>query len=147
MNSPLAYAGLMFVAGVGIPVMAALNARLGVAYGNVALAASILFCVAFLCSTTVLLFNGLPEKLSSGLPAYHYLAGVLVAFYVLSITFAAPRFGIANAVFFVLLGQIIASALIDHFGLFGAPQSSLTVQRGVGIVLMAVGVFLARKLT
>jgi transporter family-2 protein len=43
-----------------------------------------------------------------------------VAFYVLTITWIAPTFGIGNAVFFVLLGQLVSAALIDHFGLFGA---------------------------
>jgi transporter family-2 protein len=43
-----------------------------------------------------------------------------VAFYVLSITWIAPTFGVGNAVFFVLLGQLVSAAMIDHFGLFGA---------------------------
>ena len=65
--------------------------------------------------------------------------------YVLSITWAAPRIGIGNAVFFVLLGQLIAAALIDHFGLWGAMVATLTPRRLVGIAVMAQGVYLARK--
>jgi transporter family-2 protein len=65
---------------------------------------------------------------------------------VLSITWAAPRMGVANAVFFVLVGQIIAAATIDQFGLFGALKSPLTGVRLFGIALMLVGVFFARRL-
>ena len=61
-----------------------------------------------------------------------------------TITWSASRIGVANAVFFVLLGQIVAAALIDHFGLFGALKSPLTWQRGIGIVLMAAGTWFAR---
>jgi hypothetical protein len=52
-------------------------------------------------------------------PKHLFFAGVLIAFYVLSITFIAPKFGIGNAVFFVLLGQLVSAAAIDHFALFG----------------------------
>ncbi|MFZ8974113.1 MAG: DMT family transporter, partial [Pseudomonadales bacterium] len=37
-------------------------------------------------------------------PRHLLLGGLFVAFYVLSITYIAPHFGIGNAVFFVLLG-------------------------------------------
>jgi transporter family-2 protein len=64
---------------------------------------------------------------------------------VLSVTFIAPHFGVGNAVFFVLLGQLISAAAIDHFGLFGARVSSLDATRALGIALMATGVFITQK--
>jgi transporter family-2 protein len=73
------------------------------------------------------------------------VGAVLVAFYVLSITYSAPRIGVANAVFFVLVGQIVAAGLIDQFGLFGTVISPLTWQRYLGIALMLAGTFLARR--
>lgn len=145
MSQSVSYGLLMLVAGIGIPVMATLNARLGMAYGNVAMAASILFCVALVCSVATLFVMGLPESKAPSLPFYYYLGGVLVAFYVLTITYVAPTFGVANAVFFVLLGQIIASVLIDHFGMFGMAQNSLSFQRVLGVIFMIVGIILARK--
>jgi transporter family-2 protein len=63
----------------------------------------------------------------------------------LSITYVAPRFGIGNAVFFVLLGQLVSAAAIDHFGLFEARVSPLSFTRLFGIALMAVGVFVTQK--
>ena len=53
----------------------------------------------------------------------------------------APVFGVGNAIAFVLLGQLIAMATIDQFGLLGAPQISLTPFRILGLILMAAGVF------
>ena len=63
-------------------------------------------------------------------------------FYIISITWVAPRFGVANAVSFVLLGQLIAMSFIDHFGFFGAQQYTLNFKRIVGLVFMAAGVFM-----
>ena len=73
------------------------------------------------------------------------MAGVLIAFYVLSVTYIAPTFGVGNAVFFVLLGQLVAAAAIDHFGLFGAQVTPLSATRAAGIALMAAGVALTQK--
>jgi transporter family-2 protein len=66
-------------------------------------------------------------------------------FYATSVAYAAPRIGLGNAIFFVLLGQIVAAAAIDHFGWLGAIQSALTPKRVLGIAVMAVGLYLARK--
>ena len=136
----------MLLAGVGIPVLAALNAQLGTRLGSPALAASVLFVVAFACAALETLATGtraLPAAL--GQPPHLYLAGTLVAFYVLSITYVAPTFGVGNAVFFVLLGQIASAAVIDHFGLMGARPSPITSRRAAGIALMVLGVMLARR--
>jgi transporter family-2 protein len=78
-------------------------------------------------------------------PKYLFLAGLLVAFYVLSITWIAPRFGVGNAIVCVLLGQLISAALIDHFGLFGAMVRPLSLTRAGGLVLMALGTLLTQR--
>ena len=45
---------------------------------------------------------------------------------------------------FVLVGQIISSATIDQFGLFGAPQKAIDLLRAVGIAIMIAGVVIAQ---
>jgi len=140
------YAIIMALAGVGIPVLAALNAQLGGRIGSPAAAASLLFVVAFATALIVALIHG-PQGFAKLAPApkHLFLGGVLIAFYVLSITFIAPHFGIGNAVFFVLLGQLFSAALIDHFGLFGAQVSPVSMTRAAGIGVMAIGVWLTQQ--
>jgi bacterial/archaeal transporter family-2 protein len=62
-----------------------------------------------------------------------------------SITWIAPRFGVGNAIFYVLLGQLISAAAIDHLGLIGAIVKPLTLWRAGGLMLMAVGVLLTQR--
>jgi len=50
---------------------------------------------------------------------------------------------VGNAVSFVLLGQVVSMAVIDHFRLLGAPYNPVNLIRFVGLVLMVIGVFLA----
>lgn len=140
------YALTMILAGVGIPLLAALNAALGTRMGSPIAAATILFCVALAASALLLLATG-PQALSraAGAPRHLFLAGLLVAFYVISVTIIAPRFGVGNAIFFVLLGQLLSAAVIDHFGLFGARINPFTLTRATGIALMAAGVWVTQR--
>ncbi|MEP5730773.1 MAG: DMT family transporter [Sulfitobacter sp.] len=140
------YALIMLIAGIGIPILAAMNAGLGRIVGSPASAATVLFVVAFVSSLIVAVLTG-PTGISrfAAAPKHLFLAGSLIAFYVLTITYIAPHFGIGNAVFFVLLGQMISAAAIDHFGLFGAPISPLGLTRASGIGVMAIGVWLTQQ--
>lgn len=146
MSSTSAYALTMLIAGIGIPVLAALNAALGQRLGSPLVAGVILFVVALTSALLVAGFSGHLPRISgiSTVPKHLLLAGCLVAFYILSITWVAPKFGVGNAVFFVLLGQLISAAAIDHFGLFGAQVSPLGLARAAGIGLMAVGVWVTQ---
>ena len=140
------YAITMLAAGIGIPVLAAMNAALGRHLGAPMLAGAILLAVGFLTALVVTLITGPGAivKLASA-PRHLLLAGILVAFYVLSITAIAPKFGVGNAIFFVLIGQLLSAATIDHFGLFGAQPVVLSWPRLGGLLLMAAGVLLTQK--
>lgn len=140
------YALIMLLAGIGIPLLAALNAALGQHIGSPAAAALVLFTVAFLVCAAVTVITG-PRALAGVIsaPRHLFLGGLFVAFYVLSVTYIAPQFGIGNAVFFVLLGQLISTAAIDHFGLFGAQVSPLNLTRAAGIGLMVAGVWVTQR--
>ncbi len=137
---------LMLAAGVGIPVMAALNSGLGQKLGN-PFAAVFVLCLVATFTVVVLLFaTGWPPLKTIVAPSPAQLtAGALFIFYIASITYVAPKIGLGNAVFFVLLGQLVCAALIDHFALLGAQQSSLSAKRAVGLALMVAGVYLARS--
>ena len=140
------YALIMLAAGVGIPILAALNAALGGLMGSPAAAAAILFTVALAATALVTIFTGTQALTRvADAPRYLLLGGVLVAFYVLSITYIAPTFGVGNAVFFVLIGQLLSAAAIDHFGLFGAQISALSPIRAAGIAIMGLGVWVTQQ--
>jgi len=144
-TSNLLLSVLMFATGVGIPIMAALNGRLGAQLGSPWAAAFILFVIAGVISAIAMFAAGMPQQGWFVASPFYYAGGLLVAFYVLSITYSAPRIGVANAVFFVLVGQILAAAAIDQFGLFGAMKLPLNGTRWIGIALMLIGTFLARR--
>jgi len=148
----LVYIVTAFVAGMGIPTMAALNAQLGQRMNSVGGAASWLLCVAALGAICVF-FSGLlgaPADASmtrarAVLPPYYFIAGLFMTLYITSITWLAPRYGLGNAIFVVLIGQMVAATIIDHFGLFGARLYALDTKRAFGLLLMALGLYFVRK--
>ena len=64
-------------------------------------------------------------KLASA-PWHLLLSGILIAFYVLPITAIAPKFGVDNIIFFVLIGQLLSAATIDYFSMFGAQPVAIS---------------------
>ncbi|HKP17578.1 MAG TPA: DMT family transporter [Gaiellaceae bacterium] len=72
-------------------------------------------------------------------PFWLWLGGILSAFIILSITFAAPKIGVAAAIGLVITGNLIAAAAIDRFGWFGVERIALEWTRVVGILLLAGG--------
>ena len=140
------YAITMLAAGVGIPLMAALNAALGRHMTSPAAAAAVLFAIAMAIGLFAVAITG-PSALArvTTAPRHLLLGGALVAFYVLSVTYIAPHFGVGNAVFCVLIGQLLSAAAIDHFGLFGAPVSPISLMRVVGLALMGAGTWVTLR--
>ena len=145
MQQTIFYALIMLVVGLGIPMFAALNGGLASRLQNPMLASTFALLAAIAVIVGVqLLTEGLPRlHLDRSIPPHFYFGGVFVAIYILGMTWVAPRFGVGNAVAFVLLGQLISMALIDHYGWFGAAQHPITLQRVAGLILMTAGVFLA----
>ena len=137
---------ILFIAGAGIPMMAALNSGLGMRLGNPIPAAFVLFMLATVITALLVFTNPLPTQSEiSAIPAHFYLGGLFVAFYVLAMTWLAPKIGLGNAIFIVLSGQLVAAAAIDHFALLDMPKAPITFKRLAGIGFFVLGIYLARK--
>jgi transporter family-2 protein len=142
----LPIAAMMFAAGIGIPEFAAFNTALSKQLGGPIAATAVTFAVGLVIALAVVAVTGFPQRSAFTFETPHIWFGALfMLFYATSVAFAAPRIGLGNAIFFVLLGQIVAAAAIDHFGWLGTVQSALTPKRMLGLVVMAVGLYLARK--
>lgn len=137
---------VMLIAGIGIPIMAMLNADLGSRINNPIAASVLLFFIAFCGSSLLLVITKKPIiNFINEVPPINYIGGIIIAFYVLAATFIAPKIGLGNTIFLVLFGQILSSTIIDHFGAFGALQTPMSLTRFIGLILMIVGITLARQ--
>jgi transporter family-2 protein len=134
-------------AGALIPAMAILNARLGRTLGFALHAPVLLFAIGLI--VTIAFALGLTQawpdlrQLANARLA-DYSGGFIVAFYVITATLLAPRIGVGNFIVLAVSGQILSSALIDHFGLFGAATRPLDALRIVGMTLVVIGIVLTQ---
>jgi bacterial/archaeal transporter family-2 protein len=149
MNTTILLWSMAVISGALIPVQAASNAALSRAIGtNVPFAALVLFGVATVATAAALLLSGQGFPSAAALrtaPWWSYSGGVIVAFYVFTITFLSPRIGIGAAIALIVTGQVLAALTIDHFGLMRSLVAQLTPTRTAGAALMIAGAFLALR--
>jgi transporter family-2 protein len=141
-------AALAVIVGALIPVQAATNAAMSRMIGSVPITSLALFAIGFVVVAAWMIVMREPLPAINTLrhvPLYGYLGGFIVASYVIAITFLAPRLGVGNSIRLVVTGQIVAAVIIDHVGAFGAVVQRLTIGRTIGVVLMIVGVIVAKR--
>lgn len=141
--STVYYAVWAFAAGALIPLMALLNAGLARSVGGQLQATVILLATGLSAALLLALISTVrPPDLHAlaGVAPQQYAGGLIVAFYVLSITFIVPRFGVGNAILFAVAAQLITSALMDHFAFAGASARPVTAMRALGLLIVIAGV-------
>jgi transporter family-2 protein len=148
MKTPILLIIMSLVSGALIPVQASTNAAFSKATGNPIITALMVFAVGIIAVFGYILMARVPfpeiEQLKSA-PAYGYLGGLIVAFYVIIITFITPRLGVAPAIGLIVTGQIIAAIVIDHLGWFNVTVRPLDLKRTIGALCMILGVYLVMK--
>ena len=132
------------LAGAGIPLVGVLNHGIARSVGNPVAATAVTFTVALLVAALVTVpfygVPGLPQL--TGAPLVSYAPGLILVFYALSATIIIPRFGAASFVAFILIAQLVTSALVDQFGLFGMVRRPIDGLRLAGLVVVASGILL-----
>lgn len=76
------------------------------------------------------------------IPWYAWSAGAMGLVIVGAIGFATPRLGLSRAMIVIVAAQLLTAVVIDQFGLFGSPQRSVDLARGLGVLLTLGGVWL-----
>ena len=139
---------LVLLAGVMAPTQAGINALLSQYLRSYYLASLVSFCVgamALLAFTLAMRVSWPPLQDIARAPWWVWLGGFCGAFLVTVTIMAVPRLGATTMFAFFLAGQMLASLMLDHFGLLGYPQQSINIWRVAGIVLVLSGALLVRK--
>jgi transporter family-2 protein len=144
----LVFVFLVLIAGMLAPAQAGINAELSRFLHSNFLAALVSFCVgtaALLLYSLAMRIPWPPASVLSKTPWWVWLGGLCGAYLVTVTITAAPRLG-ATAMFGAFLtGQLMASLLLDHFGLLGYPVHPVNPWRVLGVALLFAGVFLVRR--
>jgi transporter family-2 protein len=134
-----------FLVGAGLVIQVGLNMAVSRALGGAAMGALVNFIVGTLALITLLLFLRQPlpgGEALAGVPAWAWFGGLFGAAYVALATFAGPRLGALLLLALTVAGQMVASVIVDHYGLLGFQQQPVTSLRMLGIAFLVVGVWL-----
>ena len=146
MNMGLFYF-LALLAGAATTIQTGINAQLRIAWAKSSiLAAFVSFSVGALCLLFYLLATRAPlPPLPAKIIPWHWIGGLFGAFFISATIYVAPRLGATTMIGLVLAGQLGVSLILDHFGLIGYAQKSITWQRILGAALVGGGAFLIRR--
>jgi bacterial/archaeal transporter family-2 protein len=142
MRSYVLLAVWTLLAGAGIPLIGVLNSGVARGVGNPYTATGIMFAIAMAVALGFSLpIYGLPTTAQLGsAPPISYAAGLLIGFYALSATIVIPRFGAASFVAFILIAQLLTSAVVDEFGLFSMAKRPIDITRLIGLTVIVAGI-------
>jgi transporter family-2 protein len=133
---------LSAAAGALVAMQPPINSKLGQAAGNFA-AATISFIVGTLVLAVVTVaVGGYHLDHLRHVPWWYFVGGFIGAVFVASSLITVRTLGAGGVVAATIAGQLTFSVVIDKFGLLGLPEKPLTVTRLLGVLLLAVGVFL-----
>ncbi|HHS7810921.1 DMT family transporter [Pseudomonas putida] len=146
--STLQWVGLLLLAafaGAVVPFQSAINSNLARGLGHPlwATLASLLVSVLVLLPVILALHLPLPSLgFISKAPLWMWAGGAFGVCFVALAVMLLPKLGASGFVALALAGQVIASMLLDHFGLFGLVEKQLTMSRVLGALLLIGGVVL-----
>ena len=137
------YLIIALAAGVALATQSAINTQLAKAMSGEAVIATF---ISFAVGTLVLFFiawvkTDLWGNLSTvpSQPWWKLIGGILGAVVVFTTVLLAPKLGITAMLFFLIVGQLITAATIDHFGLIGMPIREVNITKFIGLIIVAFG--------
>jgi len=144
----LHWAGLLLlavIAGAVVPFQSAINANLGRGLGHPlwATLASLLVSIAVLLPVIVAMRLPLPTlAFITKAPLWMWAGGAFGVCFISLALMLLPKLGASGFIALALAGQVVASLVLDHFGLFGLVERQMTLPRVLGAVLLIAGVVL-----
>ena len=147
MSTVIPYIVLAIAAGFCLPTQAGINSRLNLWTQSPVLAAAISFGVgtAALIAYTIILRIPLPSISSvKQYPWWIWSGGFLGAFLVAATVILAPRLGAVSMIALIVFGQMLASVVLDHYGLIGYTVHPINAWRISGVLLLVGGVIMIR---
>ena len=144
----LHWAGLLLlavIAGAVVPFQSAINANLGRGLGHPlwATLASLLVSIVVLLPVIVAMRLPLPTlAFITKAPLWMWAGGAFGVCFISLALMLLPKLGASGFIALAMAGQVVASLVLDHFGLFGLVERQMTLPRVLGSVLLIAGVVL-----
>ena len=139
---------LVVGAGISVAFQQVLNARLRTELGSPWWAGFVSYFVGVLAMLAIIVASGEP-RLSAAMAGRtswsSWTGGLFGAIFIGTAILMVPRLGAATVLALIVVGQMLGSLALDHFGLLGVPQHPASLARLAGAALLLAGVILIRS--
>jgi transporter family-2 protein len=136
---------LSVLGGAGLAFQAGVNGQLGRKIGTLE-TAFLAYAVGTLTLLCFMLFFGKGNIAAVfSFPKWKWFIGVFGALYIFIMVLSVPKIGTASAIIAAIIGQVIVSMIVDHFGLFGGRMIPINLFRVSGVILMFISLILFYK--
>lgn len=131
-----------------LPIQSAINTQLGKVLNHPMQATFVSFCGALIA---IVLYLALvrPEIPSitelRATPLIQFTGGLYGVVFVTAILVITPKIGIANTLVAAIVGQLIVSIFLDHFGLLGLERYPVNGSRIIGCIGLMISLLLVQK--
>ncbi len=124
--------------GTQTPILSAMSQRVGSA------SSSLISHTAGMLGSLALLISRRGERIHDWheLSWYMWGCGLLGIVLILSVSHTVPKIGATAAITLVIVGQLLAGMVIDHFGAFGVPIRSVDLTRIGASLLLVAGAYM-----
>ncbi|MBU5592260.1 DMT family transporter [Clostridium sp. MSJ-4] len=130
---------LAVVVGILISIMITLNGGLSNYLGYYT-STLIVHVVGLLSVLTVLIITKNKMKLKKETPFYLFTGGAIGIFIVIFNSICFKNLGASLTLSIALLGQLVLSILIDHFGLFNMAVHKFKSKKLIGLLFISLGI-------
>ena len=120
--------------------MISLNGQVSNIAGNYA-SSVIIHLVGLFGIILVLIFTKSKVRNLKGIPFYMFTGGLIGILTVLFTNASFVGLGVSLTVSLSLLGQLVTSLVIDHFGYFNMPVAKFDKKKILGLVIIIAGIY------
>ena len=141
------YLLLACVTGAGVAVQSVINSRLRLQLGGPIWAAAAQFIVGLLLLLIAAVATRQPAPVTAGIggaPWWVWTAGAFGATFIVVTIVLTAKIGATLTLASIIVGQLMAALVVDHYGLFGGTVVRLTPLRVTDVALLLLGVMLIR---
>lgn len=133
--------------GLTLPVQAVINGRLRVVLGDPIRAALVSVVVSALMMSVLAAATWHPVSMErvSAAPWWIWTGGLIGGLYVIASLALISKLGAAFLFALLVVGQMVSSIVVDHYGWLGVPVHTVNPWRVLGAAFLVTGVVLIRR--
>ncbi|MCK5759249.1 MAG: DMT family transporter [Clostridiales bacterium] len=137
-NDFIKNSGLSLATGIMIAIMVTANGMLANIMGTW-IALVLIHMLGLLIAGLVLIIKKSTNNITKGVPLGYLMGGAAGVITVLLNNFCVNNIGVAMTLGLALVGQIIASAIVEHFGVLGMKKNKISLKKTPAYLLMIAG--------